>query len=158
MQFMQRSQDWSRRWVDRAEVKRDARAKRSTSRREVRSWEGLRFGLTAQPRGVPAADAFPATNVVGTVGLLIDLPIEGFFWWRHRFQFHKTWRVTVTILDQGGFDTSDSLRLVVASRASAVTALSEVSDILREEGLQGLEARIASGELQAEGKRAAPLK
>ncbi|MGI8751276.1 MAG: hypothetical protein ACR2MN_03005, partial [Acidimicrobiales bacterium] len=66
------------------------------------------------------------------------------------FVFRKSWLVRITTLDNRGFETKESRRIVVDSRQAATKALVEISRLLAGGSVAALDAKIVNGDYRAE--------
>lgn len=139
MRMLERWDQRNQRWADRAETRRQ----KLPGRTEVRAKDGSRFAVEARERGTPDRDWY--TGVFDS----FDLALDCFFWLRHRLRYRGAWLVKIVALDERGFDQEVVRGFVVASRAHAREAISEVVMVLGSDGLSGVDARIASGHFEA---------
>jgi hypothetical protein len=145
-------QRWDGRLQQRADRREARRSKSPRRTREVTTPDGKRFTVVAHERGFPepqrrlteALFLWPLP-LVDDLMMVVDIKRWLAFRWRHR----RAWLVRIKGFDDRGYPVKPIQTVVVESRDAAMTAVADITDMLRNTGEKALAESIARGKYRA---------
>lgn len=123
---------WDRSNQERADRGERRRRDRPSYRRQVNAMDGACWSLVAQQHGYPDIDRYTGSTIL--VPALPALALDGVFFLRHRFVLGGAWRVNLVGLDERGFATKESRRIVAPSKVAVLRSMHEVAELVQHEG------------------------